>query len=74
MSIQIFKTIRVLILGFPFGNPEKKCHLDVALTKNHRVYYKEGSGASSPKVAGRVKLVLEVVLTKFATPLAFNLH
>jgi len=59
-------------LGFPLGNPRKKCHLDVILVKNHRVYYKEGSGASSPKVAGCVKLVPEVVPIKSATPLVFN--
>jgi hypothetical protein len=46
MNIQSFKTVKVLILGLSFGNPRKKCHLDVAPMKNHRVYYREGSGAS----------------------------
>jgi len=35
---------------------------------------KEGSDASFPKVVGRVKFMLEVVPTKFAAPLSFNLH
>ncbi len=37
------KVARVLTLGisgFPFGNPETKCHLDVGLMERHRVYYK----------------------------------
>jgi hypothetical protein len=33
MNIQSFKTIKVPILGLP----RKKCHLDVALKKSHRV-------------------------------------
>jgi hypothetical protein len=73
MNIQIFRTTKVPILGLPFRSPEKKWHLDVAIAKNHRIYYKQGSGASSPKVKGCVKLVFEVVLTKFATPFLFNL-
>jgi hypothetical protein len=32
MSVQSFKTIRVLILEF---RPKKKYHLDVTLTNNH---------------------------------------
>ncbi len=33
------------ILGFPFGSPETKCHLDVGLMERHIVYYKgEGDG------------------------------
>jgi hypothetical protein len=39
--------------------------------KRHIVYYKEGR-CHLPKVAGRVKLVLEVVPTKSATPLPFD--
>jgi hypothetical protein len=33
-----------------FGIPTWECHLDVAPVKNHRIYYKEGSGASSQRV------------------------
>jgi hypothetical protein len=31
MNIQSLETIRVPVLGLPFGNLEKKCHLDVAV-------------------------------------------
>jgi hypothetical protein len=47
MSIQSFETVKISILGFPFKSPGKKFHLDVAPMKNHRIYYREGSGASS---------------------------
>jgi hypothetical protein len=36
------------ILGLPFGYPETKCYLDVALMERHRVYYK-GEGGRFPK-------------------------
>jgi hypothetical protein len=32
------------------GIPKKKCHLDVAPMESHKVYYKEGSGASFQKL------------------------
>jgi hypothetical protein len=33
------------ISGFPFGNLETKCHLDVGFVERHKVYYKgEGGG------------------------------
>jgi hypothetical protein len=32
------------------GVPGKKCHLGIACTKSHRVYYREGSGASSQRL------------------------
>jgi hypothetical protein len=41
--------------------------------ERHRVYYREESGLFL-KVAGHVKLVLEVVLIKSITPLPFILH
>jgi hypothetical protein len=50
MSVQSFEIIRVPILELPFGNPNKKCLLDVALAKSHRIYYKEGSGALSQRM------------------------
>jgi hypothetical protein len=74
MNVQNFGTTKVPILGCPFGSREKKCHLDVAPMKRHKIYYKEGNGASSPKVIGNLKLVLEVVPIKSATSVAFNLH
>jgi hypothetical protein len=33
-----------------FGIPNKKCHMDLAPMESHRIYYKEGSGASSQKL------------------------
>jgi hypothetical protein len=42
--------------------------------ERYKIYYREGNGASSPKVVGNVKLVLEVVPIMSATSLAFNLH
>jgi len=50
MNIQNFETRRVPVLGFPFGNLGKKCHLDVAPVESHRIYYREGSGASSQRL------------------------
>jgi len=50
MSVQNFKTIRVPILGLPLGSLAKKCHLEVALAKNYRVYYKERNGAFSQRL------------------------
>jgi hypothetical protein len=47
---KISRQQRVSILGLPFGSPEKKCHLDVALTESHIAYYKEGNGASSQRL------------------------
>jgi len=49
MNVQSFETIKVPILGH-LGVPRKKCHFNVAPTKNYRVYYKEGSGASSQRL------------------------
>jgi hypothetical protein len=50
MNVQIFETIKVPIMRLPFRSLEKKCHLDVAPTKNHRIYYREGSGLSSQRL------------------------
>jgi hypothetical protein len=46
MSIQSFGATRVPILGLPFGNFGEKWHLDV-VPMSIKVYYREGSGASS---------------------------
>ncbi len=35
------------MLGFPFGSPEAKCHLDVGLVERHKVYYKGEDGGFS---------------------------
>jgi hypothetical protein len=37
------------ISGLSFGSLGTKCHLDVALMKRHKVYYK-GEGAGFPQV------------------------
>jgi hypothetical protein len=37
MSIQNFGTIRVLLMGLPFGNLKEKWHLDVVPTEKHKV-------------------------------------
>jgi len=50
MNIQSFKTTKVPILGLPFGSIGEKWHLDVVLVEKHKVYYKEGSGASSQRL------------------------
>jgi len=46
---KIVKVPSVEILRLPFGSPEIKCHLDVSLVGNHRVYYK-GEGGGFPQV------------------------
>ncbi len=46
MSAQSFGITRVPILGLLFGSLDKKCHLDVALAKNQKIFYRERSGAS----------------------------
>jgi len=43
------------ILGFPFGSPRTKCHLDVGLVERHRVYYK-GEGGGFLKIRAMVSL------------------
>ncbi len=45
MSILSFGTTKVLING----SFRKKNHLNVAFAESHRVWYKEGSGASSQR-------------------------
>ncbi len=50
MSVQSFKIIKVLVLGLSLGSLEKKCDLNVAPTKTHIIYYREGSDASSQRL------------------------
>jgi hypothetical protein len=51
-SVQSLETTRVPILGLPspLGSPREKWHLDVIPTKRHKVYYREGNGASSQRL------------------------
>jgi hypothetical protein len=74
MNVQNFKTIKVSILGLPFGNPREKCHLDVTPMENHKVYYKGHEWCLLPKVKGCVKLVFEVIHIKLIAPYVFNLQ
>jgi len=39
----------LMILGFPFGSPETKNHLDVGPAERCKVYYKGGKVVASPK-------------------------
>jgi hypothetical protein len=36
--------------GPNFGSLKKKCHLDVTPIESHKVYYREGSDASSQRL------------------------
>jgi len=47
MNISNFGISKVPILGLSLGSLKKKCHLDVTPMKSDRIYYREGSGASS---------------------------
>jgi len=47
MNVQSFEIVKVPILGLPLGSLGKIYHLNVALAKSHKVYYKKGSGAFS---------------------------
>jgi hypothetical protein len=44
------------ILGLPFGSPDTKGHLDVALMESYKVYYM-GEGGGFPWVRAMVSLV-----------------
>jgi hypothetical protein len=74
MNIQNFGIIKVLILGLPFGSLGKKCHLDIAHVDSRCVYYRQGVVPLPNDISGRVKLMFEVILTKFIAPRAFNLQ
>jgi hypothetical protein len=45
--LQIFQTLRVLILGFHFGVPKNFSHFNVALMASHTIDYKEGNSEFS---------------------------
>ncbi len=44
------------ILRLSLGSPRTKCHLDVALVKRHKIYYK-GEGGGFPQVRPVVSVV-----------------
>jgi len=48
--MQSFETIKILVLGLPPRSLGKKCHSDVALAKTHKIYNREGNGASSQRL------------------------
>jgi hypothetical protein len=73
MKLQKFKIIKVPTLGCPLGSPIRKCHLDVASMKKHKVYYREESdglfsnlgcvNVMSPKQICDPKLILFHLIT-----------
>jgi len=50
MGVQSFGTTKVLVLGLPLGSLGEKWHLHVVLAEKHKIYYREGSGASSQRL------------------------
>jgi hypothetical protein len=59
MSLLCPKVARVpslRISGLPFGSPEIKNHLNVALVERHKIYYK-GEGVGFPQVWAVMNLV-----------------
>ncbi len=62
------------ILGFPFGSPKTKCHLDVGLVERHKVYYK-GEGDGFPQVWVVVSLVsLRLPMVHLSTKNVQTMH
>ncbi len=53
---------KVLVLGLPLGSPRKKWHLDVVPTERHKIYYREGNGASSQRLQVVWSLCLKLSL------------
>jgi len=56
MAVQSSGSPTETILGLHFGNPNKKCHLDVASAASCRKYYM-GEGDGFPRVRAVVSLV-----------------
>jgi len=50
VSGQSFGTTKVLVLGLPFRSFEEKWHLHVIPIERHKIYYREGSDASSQRL------------------------
>jgi len=62
------------ILGFPFGSPGTKCHLDVGPMERHGVYYK-GKGDGFPQVRIVVSLMsLSLPMARLSTKNAPTMH
>jgi hypothetical protein len=70
MNIESFETIKVQVLGLPLRNPEEKWHLNVVPTERHKVYYREGSGASSQ----RLRIVWSLCLKLSFLSLSHHFH
>jgi len=71
---KVAKVPSVEILRLPLGSPGTKCHLDVDLVGNHRVYYK-GEGGGFPQVQVVVSLVnLSLPLIRPSTKSAPTMH
>jgi len=50
MNVQSYGIVKVPILGLRLGSPKEKWHLNVILVERHRIYYREGNGASSQRL------------------------
>jgi hypothetical protein len=62
------------ILGFPFGSPRTKCHLDVGLVERHIIYYK-GEGGGFPQDRAMVSFVsLSLPVARLNTKSAQTMH
>jgi hypothetical protein len=62
------------ILRLPLGSPKTKCHLDVGLMANHRIYYK-GDGGGFPQVQAVVIFVsLNLPVARLSTQSALAMH
>jgi len=53
---------KVLVSGLPLRSPGKKWHLDVVPTERHKIYYREGNGASSQRLQVVWNLCLKLFL------------
>jgi hypothetical protein len=53
---KVMEVLILGILGFPFGSPGTKNHLNVGLVERHVIYYK-GEGGGFPQVGAVVSLV-----------------
>jgi hypothetical protein len=58
MAVQSSRSPAETISGLHFGNPNKMCHLDVAIAASCREYYM-GEGDGFPQVRAMVSLVCQ---------------
>jgi hypothetical protein len=74
---KVTEMLTLVILGFPFGSPRTKCHLNVSFVEGHIVYYK-GEGGGFPQVRALMSLVSPVssslLMARFSTKSAPIMH